>query len=78
MIYRGPGFLAVVWFGSSPSPFPVCQFDWRHTGRLRKRENFLTRVGEGWGEEPNSEKAWFSVNGSVLSGIEEEDVHVHV
>ncbi len=22
MIYRGPGFLAVVWFGSSPTPFP--------------------------------------------------------
>jgi hypothetical protein len=22
MIYRGPGFLTVVWFGSSPAPFP--------------------------------------------------------
>ncbi len=23
MIYRGPSFLAVVWFGSSPTPFPL-------------------------------------------------------
>jgi hypothetical protein len=39
MIYRGPGFLAVEWFGSSPPP----SLDRRHIGRLRKRENLLTR-----------------------------------
>ncbi len=22
IIYRGPGFIAIVWFGSSPNPFP--------------------------------------------------------
>jgi hypothetical protein len=55
-IYRGPGFLGVVWFGSSPtSPSsPVGMLDWRNTRRLRKRDNrdnLLT--GEGITEEPN-------------------------
>ncbi len=40
MIYRGPGFLAVVWFGSShtPTPSSVAMLDRRHTGSLRKRD----------------------------------------
>ncbi len=36
--YREPGFLAFVRFGSSP----VSKFDRRHTGRLKKRNKFLT------------------------------------
>ncbi len=44
---RGPGFLAVVWFGSSPSLSSVSKLDRRHTGSLRKRDNLLTREGEG-------------------------------
>ncbi len=48
MIYRGPCFLAVVWFSSSPTPShsPVSKLDRRFTGRMRKRNNLLT--GEGW------------------------------
>ncbi len=30
MIYWGPSFLAVVWFGPSPTPSPVNEFDQRH------------------------------------------------
>jgi hypothetical protein len=57
---RGPGFLAVVWFGSFPflSPSPVGKLDRRLTGRLRKRDNFA----KGWrGKGPNryGEKAWY-------------------
>jgi hypothetical protein len=51
MIYGEPGLLAVVWFGSSPTPSPslVIMLDRQHTGRLRKRDNVLTGdVGRGW------------------------------
>jgi hypothetical protein len=54
MIYRGPVFLAVVLFGSSPT-LPVSKLDCRHTGRLRKRDKLLTGEGggKGVGEESN-------------------------
>jgi hypothetical protein len=47
-------FLVVVWFGSSPTPSPHSVSS---TGddtqlKLRKRDNLLTREGEGVGEEP--------------------------
>jgi hypothetical protein len=44
MVYRGPGYLAVLRFGTSPAPSPaaVCKLDRRHTGRLRKREDLVT------------------------------------
>jgi hypothetical protein len=48
MIYRGPGFLAVVGFGSLPTSSPI-QFDPRIIGSLRNRDNFLTgEGGRGW------------------------------
>jgi hypothetical protein len=51
MIYRGPGFLAVAWFGppptSYPPPSPVSKLDRRHPGRLKKRDNSLTTEGRG-------------------------------
>ncbi len=76
MNYRGPGFLAVIWFGSLPTPSPppalpsasclsfavfLCVAGWAYW-----------RVGgRGGGEEPNSptnsfdrEKAWPSLNKS--------------
>jgi hypothetical protein len=50
-IYRGPGFLAVVWFGSSPA---LCPLSRQHTGRLRKRDKLLMGEGEGDGREQES------------------------
>jgi hypothetical protein len=40
MIYRGPGFLDVVDFGSSPAPSlnPVSKLQRQHAERLRQRE----------------------------------------
>jgi hypothetical protein len=55
MIYKGPGFLAVARFGSSPLPPPPpssqSSVSKRHTGRLRKRVNLL--MEEGVGKEPD-------------------------
>jgi hypothetical protein len=56
MNYRGPGFLTVPWFVSSPAPFPplVSKLDRRHIGRLRKIEKLLTgEGGRGVDKEPN-------------------------
>jgi hypothetical protein len=75
MIYRGPAFLAFVLFVSLPTPFcpsPVSKLDRRHTGRLRKRDNLLTGEEEGVRGEAElyeSERAWSSVNHSILSGV---------
>ncbi len=76
IIYSGPGFFAVVWFASSPTPSspppsPVRKLDWRNTGRLRKRDNLLTGEGKkGWGRRqiirPQESQA-LSINHSVLS-----------
>ncbi len=52
MIYRESGFLAVVWFHSSPTPFPPItsvSSTLRHTGRLRKRDYFIIQEGGGRG-----------------------------
>jgi hypothetical protein len=76
MIYRGPGFLAVVGFGSStpPSPLLLSVISTGDTNivRLRKRDNLLTGGEQGMDEEPkpnhrNRKKAWFSVHHSILS-----------
>ncbi len=57
LIYKGLGFPAVVWYGSSPisTPSPACKLDRRIAGRLRKRDNLL--IGKGGGEEPNHSTA---------------------
>jgi hypothetical protein len=72
MIYGGTGFHAV--FASAPRPphprSPARKLDQTHTGRLRKRGNFLTGEGEGGGGGAQSydrEKAWSSINHSLLS-----------
>ncbi len=68
VIYRAPGFLAVVWFGSSPTPSTV-----------RKLSLFLShpacgageltdeRRGGGGAKSSDRENAWPSINHSILS-----------
>ncbi len=74
MIYRGPGFLAVVRFGSSPTPFPPlsrrqvvslsqCSF-------VCRRSSLLTEEGGRRGEVER-EKARPSIYTSILSGLDE-------
>ncbi len=48
MIYKGPGFLAVVCLAP---PRPVSELDLRQTGRLRMRDTLQTGEGEKgeWG-----------------------------
>ncbi len=48
MIYRGPGFLAVLWFGSTSTPSlpsSVSMIHLRHTGRQKKRDNQRDKRG---------------------------------
>ncbi len=48
MVYKGPGCLAIVLFGSSPTPSCPTLTE------LRKRDNLLTGEGvRGMGAEPN-------------------------
>ncbi len=63
MFYRGPDILAVVWFTVVPPhpsypPSLVSKPDWRHKGRLSNRR----------AETYDGEKAWSSINHSILSG----------
>ncbi len=60
-VFRGPGYLAVFWFGSSPIPSPPLPLDRRHTGRLRKRDDLLTWEGEGVGDTYDRKKSWSSI-----------------
>ncbi len=67
----GPDFLAVVWFGSSPTPsLPLP----RQTGRLRKKRETTCwwekgRGGDGGGAKSyDGGKAWPSINHLKLSG----------
>jgi hypothetical protein len=57
MIYRGPGFLSIVYFGylaPHPPPSPVSKLDRRHIGRPKKRQLADREGGYEWmGEEPN-------------------------
>ncbi len=72
-LYRGPGYFAVVRFGSSPTPSPssVSNIDRRYTRKLRMRDNLLSgRGGQGRGgrgAEAYRKKGWSSVKHSILS-----------
>jgi hypothetical protein len=49
-------------------PSPVSKLDWRHTGRLRKRDNLMTVEGEGGERRARSydgKKAWSSINNLI-------------
>ncbi len=79
MIYKGPGFLAVTWLGSSLAPFP-------HPSPVRKLSLFLSlpvcrrsslqkiEKERWWRKSQNirwrgREKALFSLNHSILSSL---------
>ncbi len=73
MIHRGPGCLAVVWFGSSPHALPplpseICFYF----------SVFLWVAGRAywrWGgtKSYGGEKAWSSINHSILSALRWRD-----
>ncbi len=77
MIYRGPGFLAVVWFCSSPTSSPplplesclsfsvscLSSWDWWELTDGRGGEG----VGEGGAKSYDCENAWLCINHSILS-----------
>jgi hypothetical protein len=51
MVYRGPGFLTVAFELAPPPPLSSLsrQLNWRHTGRLTKRDKLLRERGERGG-----------------------------
>jgi hypothetical protein len=65
IIYRGPGFLAVVWFGSSPTPSPVSKLSPYLSFLVCRRSSLLTV--EGGAKSYDGEEAWSSINNSIPS-----------
>ncbi len=67
-IYRGPGFLAVVRFGSPPPP-PVRNFSLFLSLACMSSLYWREKWGRGWeGDESyNDEKTWSSINHPILS-----------
>jgi hypothetical protein len=68
-IYGGPGFLAVIWFGSTPtlSPLPTSVSWVGETHEVCDRESTCWRErGEGT-ESYDPKKAWPSIKHSILS-----------
>ncbi len=73
MIYRGPGFLAIIWIGSAPTPFPLSRQQVSLYLSLPVCSVELTdgrggRGGHG-AESYNSKKSWPSINRSILSDL---------
>jgi hypothetical protein len=74
MIDRGPGFLLVVWFGSSPIPFPppsLSRLSLFLSLPVCRRSSLPTGGGGGGARGAKSfdrEKERFSINHSILSG----------
>jgi len=74
MIYRGPGFLVVVWFSSTPilSPNPGTPSGCWTGGTQWHRKILLRQLADGrgcvWGAEScDGEKAWSSISHIILS-----------
>jgi hypothetical protein len=67
----------MIWF---PPSLPVSKLDRRHTGRLRKRDNYL--MGEGGvqvgAKADDGAKAWSSINYSILSSLLPLPALVHI
>ncbi len=74
MIYRRPGFLAIVWFGSSPIPFPLSRqqvVSLSHTSCASSvHRAFWREGGGGVVKSYDKEKAWSSINYSILPGVQ--------
>jgi hypothetical protein len=71
IIYRGPGFLAVVWVGSSPPSFSHQQvLSFLYLTVCRRSSYRRAGVGRGFRGTTSydSEKPWSSINHSILSG----------
>jgi len=73
IIYRGPRFLAVVWFGSLPTHFPLLPWSSCLSFSVFLCVTSLSSLltGErGWASSQiiGREKAWPSINRAVLSG----------
>ncbi len=76
MIYRGPGFLAVVWFGSSHNlPLLPSLKALTATHRKTEIERRLADRRRGWweAESYDRKKDWSSINHSILSEGKEKD-----
>jgi hypothetical protein len=75
IVYRGPGFISVIRFGSSPTPFPpipspVGKLDRRHTRKTEKERQLADGRGGREGESAKSndhKKACSSKYHSILS-----------
>jgi hypothetical protein len=75
MIFRGPGFLAVLCISCSPTPPPpstVSKLSLFLSLPVFRRSSSLTAELGGWGGRGAKfyvgEKAWPSIKGSILSG----------
>ncbi len=74
MIYREPGFPAVVWFGSSPAPFfpisSVICVSFSVFLCVEGQANWQDGGGDvGGAKSNNGETAWSAINHSILSGF---------
>ncbi len=69
MIYRGPGFLTVVWFGSSPTPFSREQVVSLSQSFCVSPDELIDGWVDGQGTKSSydGEKAWPSINHSIIS-----------
>ncbi len=56
-------------FAPCSPPLHVSKLDLRHSGRLRKRDNWLTGGGSGEDKSYDRKKAWSSKNYSILSDL---------
>ncbi len=86
---RGPKSESIEWFiedqhsrrrmiGSSPSPSPLyrpCKLHRVHTGRLIKGDILPTGEGPGGGgaKSYDGKRDWFSINHSILAGLNVQD-----
>jgi hypothetical protein len=68
MIHRGPVFLAVVWFGSFLTPFPLFRQQVVSLSQSSCPAYLRESGGRGGAESYDGENARSSINHSMLSG----------